>query len=421
MTRTMKFISVLFAIFTFLAIPKNTKALQPDITELQSNQSSELEQVISVLEKHIKNYIEELKNGGLADKNKAIPPRQYLTTQLKEENFTEEEISEAFEEITKKRKEKTIEFAKNYIDDNDSLSKRELVTRLEEEYFSDEEIQDAIKQLSIDWEKQAKNAAEHYINQIVDFDEERYTILSRKILLKYLIEEKKFARDEATAGIKEAEINWKEQAFKQAKYELSKEAYSKINLMEKLIVDEFSRNEAVFGINKTATNWMEQARKKAEIHVETSPTPSRKELRKYLKQEGFTDEEVVYAEKVFFGDNKVVEEKPKLNNQKELELQSKIPLKIAIQSPLEHQQIRLNSQPNKTKTTISPLNFEEKRAKQTKKTQIVAKASEEVVTETVAETEEKDEIEETNLFDNPIFAPFIIAVIAGNLYLYQKM
>lgn len=375
-----------------------------------------LDEVILTVDAYLSEYLEEFPANDLdLDRNH---PKEYLTKKLQADGFTDTEVAKIFEMIEDDRIEKIMDLAAYYLEEDPFLSKNAIVLKFEEESYSQKEIEKGLDSIDVNWNEQAVKASEEYINTKVEIEKESYSVTSRKCLRKILIEEKYFKSAEATYGIKESTIDWEEQAFKQAKYYLAQDTYSKKSLIKKLVSDEFSYKEAEYAVAKTQTDWREQATKKAESYLVDSLLQSKKSLIQFLNEEGFTKEEIDYAINLVFKDANSSQSDGKKPNVIIPEVF--VPERPIVIKPVEfitsHVGISDPALTNK-QFDLKDSSFNKPSSTTTKKSQSFRKDTPRSVTE---KEDEDEDVEETSLFDNPVFAPVIMVLVVGNLYLFQK-
>lgn len=414
-------LTILFILTTFLALPEKKYLLKVDAAEETINGDVAIEEVIVKIKEYLNDYLKEFSADDFMSEEK--DPKKYITERLKADHFTEEEISRAFEVIAEKRQGNLLNLVQNNLEEEPSLSRNALISKLTENSYSQEEIEQGLGSIDVDWKEQAVKASEEYINNEVELGNEFYAIISRKCLRQFLIEEKEFTLEEVNYGLKESAIDWEEQAFKQAKYYLEADAYSKKGLINKLILDEFTKEEATCGVTKTQTNWEEQAVKKAESFFVHSLLHSEEELMNFLRREGFTDVEVNYAVNVVFkkAADELEEDEFEVKEPSVDSSAISVPQRPIIIKPIEFvtSHVAISVQAVTKKPTDSKyLSFNEPASTTTKKPQT---SNKEVSRVAEAEIEEDTDAEdETSLFDSPVFAPVIMVLVVGNLYLFQK-
>lgn len=405
-----------FILTAFLSSPEKLQRITVEASQDIMDNDLVLDEVRLTVDAYLREYLEEFPANDLElERNNQ---KEYLVRKLKADGFTEAEIATVFEIIENDRIEKIIELANSYLEEDQFLSKKALISKFDGENYSQREIEQALESIDIDWREQAVKASEEYINTTIDSEEESYSITSRKCLQQFLIEEKHFTIEEVTYGMEESTINWEEQAFKQAKYYLTQDTYSKKSLIKKLVADEFSYKEAEYAVAKTQTDWKKQATKKAESYLVDSLLQSKKSLIRFLQQEGFTKEEIDYAVNLLFKDTN--------NDQTDVEKPNAIipevsaPERPIVIKPLEfitsHVGV-LEPVVTNRQFDLKDSSFNQPRSTITRKRQSFKKDPSRPVAEKVIEQED---VEETSLFDNPVFLPVIMVLVVGNLYLFQK-
>lgn len=418
MRRMMKLsLTVLFILTIFLAWTEKIHILKVEAAEEIIDNDLVSEEVIFKVEVHISEYLNKFPVDELVSEK--IDLKEYLTKKLQADDFTDQEIVDIFKVMAANRQAELLALVEKYLEAEPVLSRNTLTVKLKENQYAEKEVEQALESAGVDWKEQAVRASEEYINTKIELDDEPYEVISRKCLSQFLVEEKKFTLEEATYGVKESAIDWKEQAVKQAKYYLVADAYSKEGLIKKLILDGFTKEEAEYGVTQTQTDWKEQAMKKAKSYCADSLLQSKKDLLDFLQQEGFSAEEIDYVINLIF---KNTEE-----NELEVEKPSvaipavSVPKRPLIIKPLEfitsHAVISTQTAINKV-TDSKGLSPENSKTSTNNKIQSskkeIAKAGDTAI------EEDSEELEETSLFDSPIILPVIMVLVVGNLYLFQK-
>lgn len=410
-------IMALFIGTSFLVEPelKNVQAVEP-AEEITENDLA-VNIAISKVEAYLDDYLEEFP----ADRveSEKSDPKEYLTNKLQADNFTAEEITKIFEIMAENRQKELLALIEVILEEEPFLSKKGLLLKVPADTYSQKEVTEVLELLDIDWKEKAVKASAEYINMKIEVEKESYSIISRKCLRNFLIKEKKFTLEEAIYGIEEAAIDWKEQAFKQAKYYLAADAYSKKGLIEKLIGDEFAKEEAEYGVTETKTNWEEQAMKMAEDYLAYSLLQSKEGLLSYLQDAGFSKEETDYAANLLFQDTEAEELEGK---EASVEVPPiSVPERPIIIKPIEFVPSQLETSTQTRENRLVAL--KEKSSKDLKVPKANNIRASQKKTSKVAETEVEEEIEELDdpsLFDSPVFLPVIMVLVVGNLYLFQK-
>lgn len=408
---------------TFLANPDPENVLAIEVVDKVTERDLAVEIVISKVEAYLDDYSEEFAadNADLEELN----PKEYIINRLTADNYTVEEITEIFEVMAEKRQAELVALIADNLEKEPLLSKKELLKKLPADTYSDKEIADAIKSLNTDWKEQAIKASEAYINTELGLDDEVYSVISRKCLRNFLIEEKEFTLVEANYAIEEAGIDWTEQAVKQAKDYLAGAAYSKKELTKQLIADEFTKEEAEYGVTRTQTDWKSQAFKKAENYLVHSPLQSKEGLQNYLRQEGFATDEIDYVISQLF----IEEEESDSGTEVEVEKEApsiKVPELITPERSIVIKPIEFITGPAVTSARAAentPVAEKDKIPKDSKAPTPNYIRSSQKKTTKVADNEveeETEEVDEESFFDNPIFLPVAVLLIVGNLYLFQK-
>ncbi|BDR58221.1 hypothetical protein XA3_06620 [Xylocopilactobacillus apicola] len=176
------------------------------------------------------------------------------------------------------------------------ISKRELYTNLKTASlygFTESEAQYAVDHLKVNWNKQALNAAKDSIRN--GDDSKEYLRLKLRKYSKFRNSEVQYAMDHLTSE----DVNWNQQALKNAKNNLKYGPHSKTNLLEDLSSDSkgFTKEEAQYAVdNLTDVNWGEQALREARSKLKYD-TYSKQKLIEELSDEstGYTQEEAQYA------------------------------------------------------------------------------------------------------------------------------
>lgn len=411
-------LTVLFLCTTFLALPEKMHVLKVEAAEDIIENDSTIEEVILKVEVYLSEYLKEFPADDLGSEK--IYLKEYITRILQADYFTEEEIIKIFEIIAENRQEELIALTEMLLDEEPLLSKNALISKLIENNYSEKEIERTFESVDVDWQEPAVKASEEYINAKIEMDEESYSIISRKSLFQFLVGKKEVTREEAIYGIVESTIDWDVQAFKQAKYYLSADAYSKKSLIEKLIAEEFTKEEAEYGVTETQTNWAEQAIKMAESHLAHSLLQSKMEVFNYLQREGFVAKEITHAVNILFIKD-AAEEKLEVKEPSVEFPPGSVPERPVVSRSIEFitSHIVISAQAATNKLIKSQeISIKHPSLPTTDKGQPAHTEKPRAVKGDVEE--ETEELADASLFDNPIFTPVIMVLIVGNLYLFQK-
>lgn len=399
----------LVMLIAFISEPEKIHGLTEEVAEEIVVNDLVIVNAILQVEVYLNEYLKEFPAAGVEVANKNL--KAFLMKKLEADDFTEEEIIKIIETIANNRMEEIVDLVELYLKENIFLSKNIIEAKLGEAGYLPKEIEKGLAAVEVDWIEQAVQASEEYINTEVAVNDESYLIISRKCLNYFLIEEKDFTVEEAAYGIEEAEITWKKQAVKQAKYYLTVNSYSKNKLIEKLLADEFSIEEAEYGVATTQTNWKEQAKNKAESYMIVSSIQSKKGLARILKQDGFSEAEIAHAMILLFREEQ--ENGVKVDDSSIITPENTVPERPMSIKPLKliTSHIIVSAEASSDKPTArKSVSANSPSSTETKK-----------ITSSATENEAREDIEEaTSLFDQPVFAPVILVLVVGNLYLFQK-
>ena len=238
------------------------------------------------------NFVYEMQNGSLAEKEMETSNKKlYIVALLDENTF----VLNEYDSITGKAKAnddpyifvKQGESSKYIADNKTPINNSERSQSKTEETSPQPNSVDSSNATS--GEKNALSKALQYLN---------YSAFSYSGLVDQL-EYEGYSSSEATYAADHCGANWKEQAVEKALSYLDYSAFSYNGLVEQLEYEGFSSSEAQYGVDNCGADWNEQAAKKAKEYLQYSSF-SRSELINQLVFEGFTQAQAEYGVNIVY-------------------------------------------------------------------------------------------------------------------------
>jgi similarity len=158
-----------------------------------------------------------------------------------------------------------------------------------EEDFSEEAIKYALNNVGIDWKQNALEKAKEYA---------KTPLVSRKVIKEKLDYEDGFDDPEVNYAIDNVDVDWKKAAIEKAKDYAKNNHLSSFNTESELQRENrFTPEEAKYAVENAGIDWKEIALERAKELKQSAPEPdfAISDTRDGLQSEQFRDEEVKYA------------------------------------------------------------------------------------------------------------------------------
>lgn len=119
--------------------------------------------------------------------------------------------------------------------------------------------------------------------------------------LEGILKDRGYTEEQICSGLQDLQADWKEQAYLCGQDYLDVIPFSYEGLISQLEHHGFTRQEAVYAAEESGVDWMANAVIKAKEIMTCDSDIQEEELRRRLKFQKFTDEEVEVAVEAFFG------------------------------------------------------------------------------------------------------------------------
>ena len=192
------------------------------------------------------------------------------------------------EKNKEKELKEALDKAKSY-DKSLNLSYSAMKKNLLEEDFSEEAIKYALDNVDIDWKQNALEKAKEYA---------KAPLISRKVIYEKLHYENGFNDPEVNYAIDNVDVDWKKVAIEKAKDYAKNNHLSSFNTASELQRENrFTPEEAKYAVENAGIDWKEIALERAKELKQSAPEPdfAISDTRDGLQSEQFRDEEVKYA------------------------------------------------------------------------------------------------------------------------------
>ena len=116
---------------------------------------------------------------------------------------------------------------------------------------------------------------------------------SKSGLIKEITTREKINEEQAEKTVNSLDVDWNEQALKEAEELLKFDGYSERMIRENLENDGFTEEQAKYAVENCDADWNEQALKKAKIYRASGI--GKENIRANLMADGFTEEQSTYG------------------------------------------------------------------------------------------------------------------------------